>query len=55
VSDDESGTDSFAIRLSNGYSASGHLKNGQIEIDKRCQKNQNDQEDKDKGHADEDH
>jgi hypothetical protein len=38
VSDDESGSDSFAIRLSNGYSASGHLKSGQIEIDKRCQK-----------------
>jgi Ice-binding-like len=38
VTDDDSATDSFAIRLSNGYSASGHLKNGQIEIDKRCQK-----------------
>lgn len=42
VSDDESGSDSFAIRLSNGYSASGHLKNGQIEINKRCQKSNDD-------------
>jgi hypothetical protein len=37
VSDDESGADSFAIRLSNGYSASGRLKEGHIEIHKRCQ------------------
>jgi hypothetical protein len=36
VSDDESGTDTFAIRLSNGYSASGHLKSGHIEIHKHC-------------------
>jgi hypothetical protein len=38
VSDDESATDTFAIRLSNGYSASGHLKDGQIEIDTHCPK-----------------
>jgi hypothetical protein len=36
VTDDDSSTDSFAIRLSNGYSASGRLKTGHIEIDKRC-------------------
>ena len=32
VTDDESATDSFAIRLSNGYSASGKVINGHIEI-----------------------
>jgi len=32
VTDDESVTDSFAIRLSNGYSASGKVINGHIEI-----------------------
>ena len=32
VSDNESGKDSFAIRLSTGYSASGDLKGGHIEI-----------------------
>jgi len=52
VSDDESDTDAFAIRLSNGYSASGHLKSGYIEIDKRCQ---NDNEIQDKNHKNEDH
>jgi hypothetical protein len=36
VSDDESASDSFAIRLSNGYSATGQLKGGHIEIHKRC-------------------
>lgn len=35
VTDDESATDSFAIRLSNGYSASGKLTNGHIEIQTR--------------------
>jgi hypothetical protein len=49
VSDDESATDSFAIRLSNGYSASSHLKNGHIEIHKRCQ---NDKDDRDKNNKD---
>ena len=53
VSDDESGTDTFAIRLSNGYSASGHLKSGHIEIHERCQ---NDKETQDKDHKNnEDH
>jgi len=32
VSDDKSAADSFAIRLSNGYSASGKLKDGHIKI-----------------------
>ena len=52
VSDDESGADTFAIRLSNGYSASGHLKSGHIEIDKRCQ---NDDDTQDQDHKNEDH
>ena len=52
VTDDESATDSFAIRLSNGYSASGRLKGGHIEIHKRCP---NDKDDKDNKDKDEDH
>lgn len=52
VSDDESATDSFAIRLSNGYSASGELKGGHIEIHKRCHIGKDDH---DKNHEDEDH
>jgi hypothetical protein len=51
VSDDESGTDTFAIRLSNGYSASGHLKNGHIEIHKRCPR---DTDSEDENHKNED-
>jgi hypothetical protein len=52
VSDNESATDSFAIRLSNGYSASGQLKRRHIEIHKRrCG---NDRDDQDKNHKDED-
>jgi Ice-binding-like len=49
VTDDESATDSFVIRLSNGYSASGKLKDGHIEIHKRCPG------DKDNKEKDEDH
>ena len=52
VTDDDSATDSFAIRLSNGYSASGKLKKGHIEIHKRCS---NDKDDKDEKNKDEDH
>jgi hypothetical protein len=54
VTDDDSAsaTDSFAIRLSNGYSASGKLKGGHIEILKRCP---NDKDDKDNKDKDEDH
>jgi len=36
VSDNESAPDSFAIRLSTGYSASGEVKGGHIEIHKCC-------------------
>jgi len=55
VTDDESATDSFAIRLSNGYSASGKLENGHIEIHVRCPGDKNDKDkDKDKD-KDEDH
>ncbi len=52
VTDDDSATDSFAIRLSNGYSASGKLKNGHIEIHRHCpgDKNDKDNEDKDEDH-----
>jgi hypothetical protein len=46
VSDDESASDSFAIRLSNGYSATGQLKGGHIEIHKRC-RNDNETPDED--------
>jgi len=52
VTDDGSATVSFVIRLSNGYSASGKLKSGRIEIHKRCN---NDKDDHDKNHEDEDH
>jgi hypothetical protein len=34
--DDSSGNDSFSIRLSNGYSASGNLIGGHIEIHGDC-------------------
>jgi hypothetical protein len=52
VTDDESASDSFAIRLSNGYSASGKLKKGHIEIHRRCP---GDKDNKDKDDKDEDH
>jgi hypothetical protein len=52
VSDDKSATDSSAIRLSNGYSASGYLKGGHIEIHKGCH---NDIDDHDKDRKDNDH
>lgn len=57
VSDDESGPDTFAIRLSNGYSASGHLKSGRIEIHKRCEneKDTQDENNKNEDHEGEDH
>jgi hypothetical protein len=51
VSDDESATDSFAIRLSTGYSASGELKGGHIEIHKCCHHDNNEH---DKGCSDND-
>jgi len=56
VSDDESATDSFAIRLSNGYSATGDLKDGHIEIHRRCQndKGDHDRDRKDKDRKDKD-
>ena len=44
VTDDESAPSSFAIRLSTGYSASGDLKGGHIEIH-RCCRNDNDDDD----------
>jgi len=52
VSDDESSTDTFAIRLSNGYSAWGHLKSGHIEIRTRCQ---NDKDTQGGNHKNDDH
>jgi hypothetical protein len=52
VTDDDSATDSFAIRLSNGYSASGKLKNGHIEIHRRCP---GDKDEKDSDNKDDDH
>jgi hypothetical protein len=51
VGDDESATDSFAIRLSTGYNASGELKGGHIEIHKCCHQ---DNKDDDKGCSDND-
>ena len=42
VSDNEGGTDSFAIRLSTGYSASGDVKGGHIEIHRCCDKGHDD-------------
>ncbi|HEY6269736.1 MAG TPA: ice-binding family protein [Candidatus Acidoferrum sp.] len=47
VTDDESASDSFAIRLSNGYSATGKLKKGHIEIRKHCPGDKDDKDDKD--------
>jgi hypothetical protein len=67
MTDDASATDRFAIRLSNGHSASGTLKSGRIEIHKRCSNDQDGKDDdykyyehkfnnhKDKDHDDEDH
>jgi hypothetical protein len=62
MTDDESATDRFAIRLSNGYSASGTLKSGRIEIHKRCSNDQDGKDDDDKyyehkfyNHKDKDH
>ena len=48
VTGDDSATDSFAIRLSNGYSASGKLKNGHIEIHTRCPNGKDDNDSKQK-------
>lgn len=55
VSDNESAPATFAIRLSTGYSASGEIKRGHIEIH-RCCPNNNDNEDGDNGccHPDKD-
>jgi hypothetical protein len=53
VNDNESGKDSFAIRLSTGYSASGDLKGGHIEIHSCCNKGNDDCDkgrNKDKNH-----
>ena len=50
VTDDESSAASFTIRLSNGYSASGDITGGHIEIH-RCCHNNND--DRDQGCSDE--
>jgi len=50
VTDDESAPASFTIRLSNGYSASGDINGGHIEIH-RCCHNNND--DRDQGCSDE--
>jgi hypothetical protein len=50
VTDSESGSDSFAIQLSNGYNASGNLKHGRIEIHNRCRND----DDRDKDHKDRD-
>jgi hypothetical protein len=52
VTDDDSATDSFAILLSNGYSASGKLKSGHIKIHRHCPGDKDDKDDDDK---DEDH
>jgi Ice-binding-like len=59
VGDDESATDSFAIRLSTGYSVSGELKGGHIEIHKCCHNDNNEHDkgcsDNDKDHHDKHH
>jgi hypothetical protein len=55
VTDDESASDSLAIRLSNGYSATGKLKKGHIEIRKHCPGDKDDKDDKDHKDKDEDH
>jgi len=52
VTDDDSAADSFAIRLSNGYSASGKLTSGHIKIHSGCPNQKDDKDDKDK---DDDH
>jgi hypothetical protein len=52
VTDDDSATDSFAIILSNGYSASGKLTGGHIKIHRHCP---GDKDDKDSDDKDEDH
>ena len=48
VTGDDPASDSFAIRLSNGYSASGKLKEGHIEIHTRCRNGKDDKDKKDK-------
>ena len=49
VSDNESAPATFAIRFSTGYSASGEIKGGHIEIRKCCSNDNNDNEDGGKG------
>jgi Ice-binding-like len=49
VSDNESAPAMFAIRFSTGYSASGEIKGGHIEIHKCCSNGNNDNEDDGKG------
>jgi len=51
VTDDESAPASFTLRLSNGYSASGDLKSGHIEIHRCCH---NGNGDSDRGCSDQD-
>lgn len=51
VTDDESSPSGFAIRLSNGYSASGDLNGGSIEIHRCCG---NESDDRDWGCSDQD-
>jgi hypothetical protein len=61
VNDNESGKDSFAIRLSTGYSASGDIKGGHIEIHSRCPSGKDDHgkgydiDDHGKGNDNDDH
>jgi hypothetical protein len=55
VTDDDSATDSFAIILSNGYSASGKLTSGHIKIHRHCPGDKDDKNDKDSDNKDEDH
>ena len=54
VTDNESEAGGFAIKLSNGYSASGDLKGGHIEIHKRCHGDDGDNDHKGDGHKDSD-
>jgi hypothetical protein len=53
VTEDESAADSFAIRLSNGYSSSAVVDGGDLEIDKSCPGDEDEQELK--GKPDQDH
>jgi len=43
--------DRFSIELSNGYSASGTLQGGNIQIHKKCDGSEDKDDDKDKGHG----